>query len=41
MLAIYDIDAVGLGVRNMLLHEAAESRQIGANVRDAHDRAFS
>ena len=39
--SINDVDAVGLGVDDVLLHEAAEARQIGGDRGDAHHGTLS
>ena len=34
--SINDVDSVGLGVNDVVLHEAAESRQVCRDRRDSH-----
>ena len=39
--SVHDVDAVVGRIGYVLLHEAAEARQVGRDARYAHDRALS
>ena len=39
--SVDDVDAVGGGVGHVLLHEAAETAQVGGDTGDSHHRALS
>ena len=39
--SINDVDSVGLGVNDVVLHEAAEAGQVGGDRGDAHHGALS
>ncbi len=38
--SVHDVDAVGAGVDDMLLHETAEAAEVGGNTGYAHHGAF-
>ena len=40
MVPVDDVDAVGLGVLDVVLHEAAEAGQVGRDAGDAHHSAL-
>ena len=40
MHSVDDVDTVGCGVRDLLLHEAPEARQVCSDAGDAHDGAL-